>query len=444
MNFHPWVVRLVALLFVLTVSGAARADPEVGWWWNASESGRGFFIESQGGIFYLAGYFYESDGRATWAVSGSPNADANSYDGRLLAYRGGQTLWGDYKPPEAPTDIGAVSVRFSDATHGTVTWPGGAIAIEREIFGTGPAQFQPLSGWWWNGSESGRGYSVEVQGNNLFLVAFMYDDAGNPVWYFSAGPMSDPTHYEGEWLQFANGQTMTGAYHPPSAPVVVGHLIVDFNAADEADFTFVDDVLAKAGASPKKGRTKIVTVTREFKSKPTYTFPKRYDGEIKYIETYSFLGEKKVTATVKLTLLPSLPPEWYLTSFPGKEHEVYMATNIVNAKAVHVDVVRNDDDGCKASGSQSFELPPNDIVIEVSAYSGFTGYIAMTPVELNYDGTCPNGTGGTYPVSFHEAFSIAMRFRGAIRYGIHGDWKNPANDSELKQTGRYDFAEVNQ
>ena len=29
-------------------SGVAFAAPETGWWWNASEKGRGFFIEMKG------------------------------------------------------------------------------------------------------------------------------------------------------------------------------------------------------------------------------------------------------------------------------------------------------------------------------------------------------------------------------------------------------------
>src|SRR5438132_1006943 len=88
------------------------------------------------------------------------------------------------------------------------------------------AHAAPQGGWWWNPAESGRGYSVEVQGNHLFVVAFMYNEAGKPVWYYSAGPLSTPTHYEGQWLQFAGGQTTGGPYRPPAAPTTVGKLIL--------------------------------------------------------------------------------------------------------------------------------------------------------------------------------------------------------------------------
>ena len=73
-----------------------------------------------------------------------------------------QSLFGNYVAPGDAISAGRISVHFSDDTHGTVTWPGGVVAIEREIYGSGDAPFQPFSGWWWNPSESGSGYSVEV------------------------------------------------------------------------------------------------------------------------------------------------------------------------------------------------------------------------------------------------------------------------------------------
>jgi hypothetical protein len=79
MNWSSPLRALATLLLALACCNAAHADPEVGWWWNPDESGRGFFIESQGGNVFLAGYFYENDGRATWLVSSSRSGpSANS------------------------------------------------------------------------------------------------------------------------------------------------------------------------------------------------------------------------------------------------------------------------------------------------------------------------------------------------------------------------------
>jgi hypothetical protein len=74
--WRGWCAFGAACLIALHASLAA-ADPQVGWWWNPDESGRGYFVESQGGIMYMAAYLYAGNGRARWLVSGGPNADPN-------------------------------------------------------------------------------------------------------------------------------------------------------------------------------------------------------------------------------------------------------------------------------------------------------------------------------------------------------------------------------
>jgi hypothetical protein len=41
----------------------------------------------------------------------------------------------------------------------------------------------PLTGLWWNGSESGWGATITQQSGILFVTMFVYDAAGSPVWY---------------------------------------------------------------------------------------------------------------------------------------------------------------------------------------------------------------------------------------------------------------------
>ena len=281
MTFLRKVLRHACVVCALSLqSGNVAAEPENGWWWNPSESGRGFFIESTGGVIYLAGYFYADDGHATWLSSGGPNPDRYLYRGTLQSYRNGQTLFGDYRPPDPAVDVGPVEVKFTDDTHGTITWPGGTISIERHAFGVDEEipidllvlgsydpPFKPETGWWWNDAESGRGFSVEVQGSNMFVVSFMYDEAGNPLWYFSAGPMTTPTHYEGDVLLFAGGQTLTGPYRPPLGNQAIGRMTIDFAAVDDATITVTDGAsskvlvsgaLLKRGAGPIRARPQLL------------------------------------------------------------------------------------------------------------------------------------------------------------------------------------------
>ncbi len=57
------------------------------------------------------------------------------------------------------------------------------------------ALVKPRSGWWWNPQEGGTGINLDIQqgnidpdGNGLVFVSYyVYDNAGNPVWYTWAG-----------------------------------------------------------------------------------------------------------------------------------------------------------------------------------------------------------------------------------------------------------------
>jgi hypothetical protein len=281
-------VLSVALLLAPERAGA---EPQSGWWWNPNESGRGFFIEASGGVLYLAGYFYDTDGRATWLSSGGRVADPYSYSGTLQSYRGGQSVYGTYRPPEPAVDVGAVTVTFFDDTHGTLSWPGGTVRIERQIFGDLPdvaelvnplaPAFHPKTGWWWNPAESGSGYSVEVQGDQAFVVAFMYDESGNPIWYFTAGPMSSPTHFEGDWLEFYGGQTLSGLYRPPATPRNLGRVTIDFAAFDDATITFTERAAAKRHArsarTPKSAKS--APRSRTSSATPQLPTPNWSDGD---------------------------------------------------------------------------------------------------------------------------------------------------------------------
>jgi hypothetical protein len=252
-------IRLGAWLlaaFATFLCALAQAAPQAGWWWNPTESGRGFFLEVQGSRMFMSGYFYAEDGKPTWLVSNDPMPDANAYDGHLLAFRDGQSLLGDYHHPSGPQDAGLVSLRFTDETHGSLTWAGGSVPIERYDFHHGAAAgFQPRTGWWWNPDESGRGFSIEMQGDHMFIGAYMYDDAGRPVWYVADALMQSPTRFSAPLLQFANGQTMGGAYHAPTPPAFAGTITVDFSAPDQATVTLSDD---GAHAAAKRGKTIII------------------------------------------------------------------------------------------------------------------------------------------------------------------------------------------
>ena len=217
---------------ILNAAGAVRAaasgeaairlgQPQSGWWWNPAEGGRGFALEIRDGRLFFAGFLYEASGRATWYASG-PTAmqSPTKYIGTLDKYFGGQTMNGAYKTPVNQGSAGQLTIDFTDATHAVMSWPGGSVNIERFEFvnqglATAVSSFAPESGWWWNPDEGGRGFAIEVQKGSLFMSSFFYDDIGNPIWNISTGAMSAPNLFEGDWLLYANGQTLAGSYKSP-------------------------------------------------------------------------------------------------------------------------------------------------------------------------------------------------------------------------------------
>jgi streptogramin lyase len=218
------------------VTAASGITPQTGFWWNPAEGGRGFVIEVQGNQMYMAGFLYSASGEATWVASFGPMTSSSQYSGSLANFSGGQTLTGSFKPAtQTANSPGTIAITFSDNTHGTLTWPGGTIPIQRFDFGpggaSGPAVANIPTGWWWNPNEGGRGYAIEVQGNVMYFASYMYDANGNPTWYLATGELRDQSgavyagdgsdiasFYFGSWIQYANGQTLTGSYR---APVVV-------------------------------------------------------------------------------------------------------------------------------------------------------------------------------------------------------------------------------
>jgi hypothetical protein len=205
--------------------------PQTGWWLNPAEPGRGFAIEKQGNKIFMAGFFYNGSNASDWAVSTLTQQASGHYTGRFDRYTGGQTLSGAFKPSTLTSQLGEVTLTFTASGSGALqlgpTAASGAlrdgsnrrdIALERFAFASG----QPASsaawqnGWWLNPAEPGRGYFLEVQGNQAFIGAFMYGLGGEPVWYVSALGLGTQQSLEGQFDQYSGGQTLFGSFKPAS------------------------------------------------------------------------------------------------------------------------------------------------------------------------------------------------------------------------------------
>ena len=208
----------------VTVPGTLTCEPsrpQTGWWWNPAEDGRGYSVEVRGNNIFFASFLYDVSGRSTWYVSTGPvSLEGSYYSGALLNATGGQTLGGTYPGRPAISSLGNMTLTFHNASSGTLVWPGGTVPIQRfNIVPNGlnlPAVAgQPESGWWWNPDEDGRGFFMEWQNGTLDIAGYMYDDAGNPVWYLTVGQIggtASARSFSGNWWSYGNGMTLYGPW----------------------------------------------------------------------------------------------------------------------------------------------------------------------------------------------------------------------------------------
>jgi cytochrome c553 len=231
-----------------SLASPAGVTPQTGYWWNPAESGRGYTIEqnaSSGNVF-VATYLYSIDGTPVWYAAGPAPMSGSTFSAPLTAYAGGQTLDGVWQAATTGVSPGTLSITFSDATDGTLTWPGGTIPITRFAIVPGgltspPTSTQPQSGYWWNPAEGGRGYTIEVQDNTVFIAAYMYDALGDPIWYAS-GPatLTGDNTYQGPLIEYSGGQTLTGTYQAPSGTASMGDITVQFSSPTTGLLTLPD------------------------------------------------------------------------------------------------------------------------------------------------------------------------------------------------------------
>jgi hypothetical protein len=196
------------------ITSGSTVTPETGWWWDSKLSGIGFFIEQNPttrGIF-MAGFLYDSTGKATWLVS-TGSMSGTTYNGTWLRCTGSQSFLTTWTSGANCVTDSTFSINFSNSQNGVMTRSNGTqISLTRFSFSTvpipPPQSGSPQNGWWWNPANSGTGYGIEIQNNGVFIVAYTYDSATpttNPIWYLTISSMTTATSYSNNWLQIGNG-----------------------------------------------------------------------------------------------------------------------------------------------------------------------------------------------------------------------------------------------
>ncbi len=116
--------------------GTASGYPQTGWWWSASEPGRGFFIEAQDTSMYVSFYMYDSSGQATWYVASGTMLSSTLFSGTIYQFSGGSYFTATtFSAPTSSSTLGTVTIQFSATTAATMTLPNGSqVALTRFAF----------------------------------------------------------------------------------------------------------------------------------------------------------------------------------------------------------------------------------------------------------------------------------------------------------------------
>lgn len=146
-NFaHRFVFAAVlALLVVLPVHAML---PENGWYWNPSESGRGFNLEIQDNALFFSAFVYRPDGSAAWYVGGGPMSSDRAWHADLYETTDGQCIGCAYRPATL-LPSGTVSISFTSERSAVILLPGGTVSVVRQDWSnSGTASRDALFGEW--------------------------------------------------------------------------------------------------------------------------------------------------------------------------------------------------------------------------------------------------------------------------------------------------------
>lgn len=113
-----------------------------------------------------------------------------------------------------------------------------------QTFAIDTSAASPLTGLWWNANESGWGATITQQSSIMFVTMFVYDTAGNPVWYTVSCTIAGAT-CSGDMLRFRGGATPTSPWNAGSVNAIkVGSMTLNFTGNDAGAMNYTLDGLS--------------------------------------------------------------------------------------------------------------------------------------------------------------------------------------------------------
>ena len=203
---------------VLRASVVRRPQAQAGWWFDAAQPGRGFFVLLAGERGAVACCHYGEGGEPVWEVAGpGPFADA--------------TL--DLRTARTPSPAAGTALRlaFDGEARAMLDWAGERITLVPQHPGSpgwtaGPGS--GLGGWWTEDRDAATVDAlVEFLGDHVFAAVLRATD-----WCVTVAARRDVLRYAGEWLRFSGGQALHGPYRAPGDPERLGVAELMWNEHD--------------------------------------------------------------------------------------------------------------------------------------------------------------------------------------------------------------------
>ncbi len=118
---------------------------------------------------------------------------------------------------------------------------------------------KPVTGWYWNPTEAGRGFAIERQGDKLFVAAFLYETSGAPTWYVGTLAENASGQFVGEFSRYTGGQSLLGSFKEPVAAKVADVVL-----------TFSSSTAGTLQATPVGGGATTINIQRYAISSPAF------------------------------------------------------------------------------------------------------------------------------------------------------------------------------
>lgn len=114
-------------------------QPQNGWWWDPAQNGKGYFIETQAGMSFIAAYSYwptsATETKPWWyAVESVFDPSANKLlSTNVSIFNGGQTIGEPYKAPTATQVSSTFDLSVGSTSTGLLTIEDGGVVYNAQI-----------------------------------------------------------------------------------------------------------------------------------------------------------------------------------------------------------------------------------------------------------------------------------------------------------------------